>query len=118
MQWIIFWKVSFMEQKMAEKLNTVILMQLTEEEKHAFQNEVIHSSMEKYIAFKLIKNDCPVTLIFMDSLQFLTSSLEKLVQAQDPKEFHLIKTFSSDIYFSLMPRKGVYPNTCMRLYCL
>ena len=36
-----------------------------------YRIEVIPNTMEKYIAFKLLKNDCPVQLIFMDSLQFL-----------------------------------------------
>ena len=71
---------------------------------------VIPNTMEKYIAFQLIKNNCPVKLIFMDSLQFLPSSLEKLVQAQNPDQFNLLKeNFPPTTNFNLLLRKGVYP---------
>ena len=57
-----------------------------------------------------MKKDCPVDLIFMDSLQFLPSSLEKLVQAQDPNQFNLLKeNFPDNTNFNLLIRKGVYP---------
>ena len=79
-----------------------------------YRIEVIPNTMEKYIAFKLLKNDCPVQLIFMDSLQFLPWSLDKLVQAQDPLQFNLLKeNFPNNTDFNLLLRKGVYPYSCI-----
>ena len=40
-----------------------------------------------------MKKDCPEDLIFMDSLQFLSLSLKKLEQAQDPNQFNLLKEY-------------------------
>ena len=68
-----------------------IMTRLGQLENHKI--EVIPNTMEKYIGFKLMKKDCPEDLIFMDSLQFLSSSLEKLEQAQDPNQFNLLKEY-------------------------
>ena len=40
-----------------------------------YKIEIVPNTMEKCITFKLVKEDCPISLIFMDSLQFLPSSL-------------------------------------------
>ena len=67
------------------------------------------NTMEKYISFSI------GNLRFIDSLQFLNASLEKLTSnlAQNgPDKFiHLSKHFPNDI--DLLLRKGIYPYDYM-----
>ena len=55
--------------------------------------DVIPSRLEKYIAFFLNKN-----LVFIESMQFMNSSLEKLVENLSDDDFkYLTKEFGSRI---------------------
>ncbi|CAB3991349.1 Gastrula zinc finger [Paramuricea clavata] len=54
---------------------------------------VIPNNMEKYISFSLDKN-----LVFIDSIQFMASSLEALVSNLSPEDFRIVVT-----------QKGVFP---------
>ena len=69
----------------------------------AFCNELecIPKSIEKYISFSLGQ------LRFLDSFQFLSSSLEKLVETCPKDQFHLLCQFTNN--HELLLRKGVYP---------
>ena len=68
----------------------------------------IPNNMEKYISFSL------GNLRFIDSFQFLLSSLDSLVSSNKPKDFEIIKQFKTDpVKRSLLLRKGVYPNEYM-----
>lgn len=71
---------------------------------------VIPTTMEKYITFKIHKQDCPVQLVFLDSLQFLLYSLDKLVKNLNEDDFKILKTFiPPNMSLDLFTRKGVYP---------
>ena len=63
----------------------------------------IPNNMEKYISFSLGK------LRFIDSMQFLHESLDKLVAAS--KEFHITEEYEPNQ--KLLLRKGVYPYDYM-----
>ena len=65
----------------------------------------IPNNMEKYVAFMLGNH-----LIFIDSFQFMSSSLDKLV-SNLPKD-DLIYTFQGK-RLNLMSQKGVYPYNFM-----
>ena len=67
------------------------------------QINCIPNNMEKYVSFSMGSMD------FIDSFQFLPTSLEKLVSNLKEADFkHLSKTFPSD-KLPLLLRKGVYP---------
>ena len=64
----------------------------------------IPSNMEKYISFSL------GNLRFIDSYQFLLSSLDNLVASNKPEDFEIMKQFEpDDERRPLVLRKGVYP---------
>ena len=64
--------------------------------------------MEKYISFSL------VNLRFIDSFQFLLSSLDSLVSSNKPEDFEIMKQFKpDDEKRALVLRKGVYPYEYM-----
>ena len=70
--------------------------------------EVIPNRLEKYMAFILNKN-----LVFIDSMQFMNSSLEKLVKNLSDNDFkYLTKEFGSK-NFELLKQKGAYLYECM-----
>ena len=62
----------------------------------------IPNNMEKYLSFSLGK------LRFIDSAQFLLSSLDNLVSANKPEQFKIMNTYSEEATRSLLVRKGVY----------
>ena len=65
--------------------------------------DVIPSGLEKYMAFFLNKN-----LVFIDSMQFMNSSLEKLVKNLSENNFkHLTEGFGSK-NLGLLKHKGAY----------
>ena len=65
---------------------------------------VIPNGLEKYMAFFLNKN-----LVFIDSMQFMNSSLDKLVKNLSDKDFkYLIEEFGSES-LELLKQKGDYP---------
>ena len=64
--------------------------------------------MEKYISFSL------GNLRFIDSFQFLLSSLDSLVSSNKPEDFEIMKKFETDDERrALVLRKGVYPYEFM-----
>ena len=86
---------------------------------------VIPSGLEKYMAFFLGKN-----LVFIDSMQFMNSSLDKLVKNLSDEDFnYLVKEFGSES-LEILKQKGTYPyeymnsfkrfneeKLCARKYC-
>ena len=69
---------------------------------------VIPNNMEKYMAFMLGKH-----LVFLDSFQFMSSSLDKLVSDLPDKAFKYISEAFKNEQFKLMKQKGVYPYDYM-----
>ena len=64
----------------------------------------IPNNTEKYISFSLGQ------LKFLDSFQFMASSLENLVKATDKSDFKITKShFSEPKVHELLFRKGIYP---------
>ena len=67
--------------------------------------DVIHNGLEKYMAFILNKS-----LVFIDSMHFMNSSLEKLVKNLSDNDFkYLTKELVSKKPGLLKP-KSAYPN--------
>ena len=72
---------------------------------------VIPNGLEKYMAFFLSKN-----LVFIDSMQFMNSSLDKLVKNLVDKNFkYLVKEFSCE-NLELLKQKGAYPYEYMNSF--
>ena len=70
--------------------------------------DVIPNRLEKYMAFFLNKN-----LVFIDSMQFMNSSLEKLVKILSDNDFkYLAEEFGSK-NLELLKQKGAYPYEYM-----
>ena len=68
----------------------------------------IPNNTEKYISFSL------GNLRFIDSFQFLLSSLESLVASNKPEDFEITRQFEEDDERrELILRKGVYPYEYM-----
>ena len=64
---------------------------------------VIPNGLEKYMAFTINKN-----LVFIDSMQFMNSSLDSLVKNFSGNDFkYLSEKFSGDL-LELVKEKGVY----------
>ena len=69
---------------------------------------VIPNGLEKYMAFFLNKN-----LVFIDSMQFMNSSLDKLVKNLSDNDFkYLTEEFGSK-NLELLKQKGAYPYEYM-----
>ena len=65
---------------------------------------VIPNGLEKNMGFTINKN-----LIFIDSMQFMNSSLDILVKNLSDNDFmHLSQEFNGDL-LKLVKQKGVYP---------
>ena len=70
--------------------------------------KAIPNGLEKYMALFLNKN-----LVFVDSMQFMNSSLDKPVKNLSNEDFkYLIKEFGSE-NFELLKQKGAYPYEYM-----
>ena len=68
----------------------------------------IRNGLEKYMAFIINKN-----LVFIDSMQFMNSSLNALVNNLSSCDFkYLSQEFSGDL-LELVKQKGVYPYEYM-----
>ena len=86
--------------------------------KHTYKNNkgeekqmninAIPNNMEKYMAFMLGNH-----LTFLDSFQFMSSSLDKLVSNLLIESFKYTSKEFKDEKFNLMVRKGVYPYDYM-----
>ncbi|KAF4531833.1 hypothetical protein B566_EDAN000859 [Ephemera danica] len=69
---------------------------------------VVPNSEEKFITFSKTPKD-GTKLLFLDSLRFMSSSLENLVKnLPQEKMIHLKKMFPNDMEKELMSRKGVF----------
>ena len=70
--------------------------------------DVIPNGLEKYMAFFLNKN-----LVFIDSMQFMNSSLDKLVKNLSDEDFkYLVEEFGSE-NLELLKQKDAYPYEYM-----
>lgn len=73
---------------------------------------LIPRTKEKYITltkFIPIDNDNSAQLKFIDSFNFLSSSLDKLADTLDPSDFQSLKSFFPQNHlFDLLRRKGIY----------
>ena len=82
--------------------------------KHAYKNKrgeechmninCIPNNMEKYMAFMLGNH-----LVFLDSFQFMSSSLDNLVRNLPDEAFKYTKHEFKKEQFNLMKQKGIYP---------
>ena len=73
--------------------------------------DVIPNGLEKYMAFFLNKN-----LVFIDSMQFMNSSLDKLVKNLSDEDFkYLVEEFGSK-KLELLKQKGTYPYEYMNSF--
>ena len=72
---------------------------------------VIPDGLEKYMAFFLNKN-----LVFIDSMQFMNSSLDKLVKNLSDEDFkYLVEEFGSE-NLELLKQKCDYPCEYMKSF--
>ena len=69
---------------------------------------VIPNRLEKYMAFTINTN-----LFFIDSMQFMNSSLDSLVKSISDNDFKYLSEEFSGEFLKLVKQKGVYPNECM-----
>ena len=68
------------------------------------KTDVIPNGLEKYMALFLNKN-----LVFIDSMQFIDSSLDKLIKNLSDDDFkYLAEEFGSE-NLELLKQKGAYP---------
>ena len=82
-----------------------------EGKKHEMSINVIPCNMEKYLAFMLGQH-----LVFIDSFQFMSSSLSNLVNNLPAEAFkHTGQVFQGE-QLSLMTKKGVYPYDYMNSF--
>ena len=65
---------------------------------------VIPNGLEKYMAFLINKN-----MVFVDSMQFMNSSLNKLIKNLTDNDFKYLSQEFSDELQELVKQKGVYP---------
>ena len=73
--------------------------------------KVMPNGLEKYMTFFLNKN-----FVLIDSMQFMSSSLNKLVKNLSDKDFkYLIEEFGSE-YLELLKQKGAYPYEYMNSF--
>lgn len=81
--------------------------------------QVIPQNKERYISFsKILKiSNRNISLRFIDSLKFMSSSLEKLSQNLNDEQFiELRKIFPINEDFTRVKRKGIYPYEQMQSF--
>ena len=72
---------------------------------------VIPNGLEKYMAFFLGKN-----LVFIDSMQFMNSSLDKLVKSFSDEDFkYLVEEFGTE-NLEILKQEGAYPYEYMNSF--
>ena len=72
---------------------------------------VIPNGLEKYMAFTVNKN-----LVFIDSMQFMNSSLDKLVKNLNDKDFKYLGEEFSGEQLKLVKEKEIYPYEYMNSF--
>ena len=78
---------------------------------HEMRINVIPCNMEKYLSFMLGQN-----LVFIDSFQFMSSSLSNLVNNLPVEAFKYTEQVFQGEQLSLMKKKGVYPYDYMNSF--
>ncbi|GBN91892.1 hypothetical protein AVEN_35644-1 [Araneus ventricosus] len=80
-----------------------------------YEISVVPTTMENYVTFSLSKryHKFKVSLNFVDSFQFLSTSLEKLVQNLTPDKFNILNENFPHHNIFLLLRKGVFPYEYM-----
>ena len=79
--------------------------------KFNFKINVIPNGLEKYMALFLNKN-----LVFIDSMQFLNSTLDELVKNSSDEYFkYLVEEFDSK-HLKILKQKGAYPYEYMNSF--
>ncbi|CAL1293464.1 unnamed protein product [Larinioides sclopetarius] len=80
---------------------------------------VIPNTKEKYISFSIRrKTDKVATILqFVDSFQFLNTSLQKLVENLDKSKFSIMENCISSPHRGLLLKKGIYPYEYMTSFC-
>ena len=76
--------------------------------KFGMEVNVIPNNMEKYISFSLGKY-----LTFIDSIQFMSSSLEELAGNLSPEDFRIVGKRWQGEDFKLVTQKGIFPYEFM-----
>ena len=79
--------------------------------KHEMDINIIPNNMEKYMAFMLGQN-----LVFIDSFQFMSSSLSNLVNNLPAEALTYTRQVFQNEQLSLMTKKGVYPYDYMNSF--
>ena len=72
---------------------------------------VIPNELEKYMAFTINRN-----LVFIDSMQFMNSSLDSLVKNLSDNDFKCLSEEFSGEFLKLVNQKGVYPYEYMNSF--
>ena len=72
---------------------------------------VIPNGLEKYTAFTINRN-----LVFIDSMQFMNSSLDSLVKTLLDEDFKYLSEEFSGEFLRLVKQKGVYPYEYMNSF--
>ena len=72
---------------------------------------VIPNGLEKYMAFAINKN-----LVFIDSMQYMNCSLNKLVKNLNDKDFKYLSEEFSGEHLKLVKEKGIYPYEYMNSF--
>ena len=72
---------------------------------------VIPNGLEKYMTFFLNTN-----LVFIDSMQFMNSSLDKLVKNLSDKDFKYLGEEFGSKYLKISKQKGAYPSEYMNSF--
>ena len=72
---------------------------------------VIPNELEKYMAFTINKN-----LVFIDSMQFMNSTLDSLIKNLSDHDFQYLPEEFSGEFLRLVKQKGVYPYEYMNSF--
>ena len=72
---------------------------------------IIPNGSEKYMAFTINRN-----FVFIDSMQFMNSSLDSLVKNLPDNDFKYLSEEFSGEFLRLVKQKGVYPNEHMESF--
>ena len=72
---------------------------------------VIPNGLEKYMAFFLNKN-----LVFIDSMQFMNSSLDKLVKILSDEDFKYLVEKCDSKHLKILKQKSDYPYEYMNIF--
>ena len=79
--------------------------------KFNFSVSIIRKGLENYMNFTLNNN-----IVFIDSMLFLNSSLDKLIKKLSNENFKYLSAELSDLELELVKQKGVYPFKYMNSF--